>query len=170
MNSRSKNKNMNKLKMLMLALLTAAVINTKAQAADATTSPNGFVSPQCTYGADMLTASYGWNLKFSRSWGRDAYVWPSLIMNGKVTTNPQANDLMVLDAWSGSSVGHVGWVWGRSGGWVCVISTNMKLGTDLFIYGGATFRYAWFWDCGNGSVYCWDNGKNYPLKAFLTKK
>jgi CHAP domain. len=162
--------NMKKLKTLVLALLTmAAVINT-TQAADATTSPNGFKSPECTFAADLLTSSYGWNLKFSRSYGRDAYLWPSLITNGKVTTNPQANDLMVLDAWSGGPVGHVAWVWGRSGGWICVIHTNMRIGTDLFTYGGATFRYAWFWDYGNGSVYCWDNGKTYPLKAFITKK
>ena len=94
----------------------------------------------------------------------------ALLTNGTVTTNPQANDLMVLDAWSGSAVGHVSWVWYRSGGWVRVISTNMKLGTDVLTYGGAVFRAAWFWDYGNGSVYCWENGKTYPLKAFITKK
>lgn len=161
---------MKKLTMLVLALLTMAAVINNTQAAEATVSPNGFKSPECTYGADMLTYSYGWTLKFSRSYGRDAYLWPSLITNGTTTTNPQANDLMVLDAWSGSSVGHVGWVYGRSGGWICVVHTNMKVGTDWFTYGGAMFRYAWFYDLGNGSVYCWDNGKTYPLKAFVTKK
>ncbi len=161
---------MKTLKTLVLALLTMAAVINKTQAAEATVSPNGFISPQCTFAADLLTFSYGWNLKFSRSYGRDAYLWPSLITNGTTTTNPQANDLMVLDAWSGSSVGHVGWVYGRSGAWICVISTNMKVGTDWFTYGGATFRYAWFYDLGNGNVYCWDNAKTYPLKAFLTKK
>ena len=156
--------------MLVLALLTMAAVINKTQAADATVSPNGFVSPQCTYGADMLTSWSGWNLKFSRSYARDAFAWPALVTNGTTTANPQAGDLMVLDAWSGSSVGHVAWVWGRSGGWICVIHTNMKVGTDLPYYGGATFRYAWFWNNGNGSVYCWDNGKTYPLKAFVTKK
>jgi len=77
---------------------------------------------------------------------------------------------VVLDAWSGSSVGHVGWCWYRSGGWVRVISTNMKLGTDVLTYGGAVFRAAWFYDLGNNTVYCWENGKTYPLKAFVTKK
>lgn len=161
---------MKKLKSVMLALLAMAAVVYTTQAAEATVSPNGFYSPQCTYGADMLTDAYGWRLSFSQPYGRDAYVWPSLIINGTVTTNPQANDLMVLDAWAGSSVGHVGWVWYRSGGWVWVISTNMKLGTDVLIYGGATFRAAWFYDLGNNSVYCWDNGKTYPLKAFITRK
>lgn len=160
---------MKQMKTLMLALFTMAAV-IKTQAADATVSPNGFVSPQCTYGADMLTSSYGWNLKFSRSYGRDADLWPSLIINGAITSNPQAGDLMVLDAWSGSSVGHVAWVWYRSGGWVLVIHTNMKIGTDLFTYGGATFRYAWFYSLGNNPVYCWDNGKTYPLKAFITRR
>lgn len=164
-----KNNRMKKLKMLVMALLLAAVID-KTQAADATTSPNGFLSPQCTYGADMLTSSYGWNLKFSRTWGRDAYNWPSLLLNGTATSNPQAGDLMILDSWSGSAVGHVGWCWYRSGGWVRVISTNMKLGTDVLTYGGATFRAAWFYDLGNNTVYCWENGKTYPLKSFLTQR
>lgn len=166
----NRSNNMKTLKMLVLALLTMAAVTNNTQAAEATVSPNGFKSPECTYGADMLTYSYGWTLKFSRSYGRDAYLWPSLITNGTTTTNPQANDLMVLDAWSGSSVGHVGWVYGRSGGWICIVHTNMKVGTDWFTYGGAMFRYAWFYDLGNGSVYCWDNGKTYPLKAFITKK
>lgn len=161
---------MKTLKMLVLALLTMAAVTNNTQAAEATVSPNGFKSLECTYGADMLTSSYGWNLKFSRSYGRDAYLWPSLITNGKTTSTPQVNDLMVLDAWSGSAVGHVGWVYGRYDGWILVIHTNMKVGTDWFSYGGATFRYAWFYDLGNGSVYCWDNGKTYPLKAFVTKK
>lgn len=161
---------MKKLKMLVLTLLTVAAIIHKADAAEVTVSPNGFKSPQCTYGADMLTDSYGWTLKFSRSYGRDAYRWPSLITNGTKTSNPQANDLMVLDAWSGSSVGHVGWVYGRDGDWICVIHTNMRVGTDLVTYGRAKFRYAWFRDLGDGTVQCWDNGKTYPLKAFLTKK
>ena len=128
------------------------------------------MSPQCTYSSDLLADAYGWRLKFSRSYGRDAYSWPALITNATTTTNPQFNDLMVLDAWSGSSVGHVGWVYGRSGGWICVVHTNMKVGTDWFTYGGTMFRYAWFWDYGNSSVYCWDNGKTYPLKSFLHKK
>src|SRR5437660_1120102 len=93
--------NMKKLKMLVLALLIMAAVINNTQAAEATVSPNGFKSPECTYGADMLTYSYGWTLKFSRSYGRDAYLWPSLITNGTTTINPQANDLMVLDAWSG---------------------------------------------------------------------
>ena len=79
-------------KLVVMALLVAAVVN-KTQAAEVTVSPNKFVSPQCTYGADMLTSSYGWNLQFSRSYGRDAYVWPGLITNGAITTNPQSGDL-----------------------------------------------------------------------------
>lgn len=160
---------MKTLKTLMLTVLTAAVIN-NAQAAEATVSPNGFKSPECTFAADLLAYSYGWTLKFSRPDGRDAFLWPNLITNGTRTANPQANDLMVLDAWLGSAVGHVAWVWYRSGGWIRVIHTNMKVGTDVMTYGGAVFRAAWFFDLGNGYVYCWENGKTYPLKAFVTKK
>lgn len=157
---------MKTLQMLVMALLMAAVINT-THAADATVSPNGFISPQCTYGADMLTDAYGWNLKFSRSYGRDAKWWPEMITNGTRTTNPQGGDIMVLDS---SELGHVAWVWYRSGEWVLIVHTNMRVGTDLLTYGGATFRYAWFRYQGKSTVTCWDNGKTYSLKAFVTKR
>ncbi len=160
---------MKKLKELTLALLTMAAVLNKTQAADMTVSPNGFIAPQCTYGADMLTSSYGWDLNFARSYDRDADLWPGLLTNAMPTSNPQSGDLMVLAAWQGSAEGHVAWVWYRSGNWVCVIHTNMKIGTELMTYGGATFRFAWFRALGNGSVYCWDNGNTYALETFLTK-
>ena len=170
MGFRWEKESMKKLQTLVLALLTVAATH-NTLAAEATVSPNGFKSPECTYGADMLTSSYGWLLKFSQSYGRDAKLWPALITNGAQTTNPQAGALMVLDAWDTNPAGHVAWVWGRSGYWTCVLHTNMKVGTDYFTYGGATFRYAWFYFYpGWTSVYCNDNGKWYPLKAFVTKK
>ncbi len=161
---------MKKLTTLVLALLTLAATH-KSLATDATVSPNGFYSPQCTYGCDMLTSSYGWLLKFSVNSGRDARLWPSLIVNGSLTSNPQAGDIMALDAWDTNPDGHVGWVWYRQGYWVRIIHTHMLAGQDQFTYGGATFRAAWFYYVpGWTSVYCYDNGKWYPLKAFVTKK
>jgi hypothetical protein len=168
--SRWEKDSMKKVRMLVLALLTIAAINT-AKATDATVSPNGFKSPECTFGADTLTSWFGWNLKFSQSYGRDAKLWPSLLTNGARTTNPQEGCLMVLDGWDLNPSGHVAWVWGRQGYWTCVLHTNMKVGTDYFTYGGASFRYCWFYYYpGWTSVYCGDNGKWYPLRAFVTKK
>jgi len=47
----------------------------------------------------------------------------------------------------------------------------MKVGPDYFSYGGATFRYAWFYYYpGSTSVYCNENGRWYSLKSFLRKK
>ena len=62
------------------------------------------------------------------------------------------------------------WVWDRDGEWVLVVHTNMRVGTDVLTYGGAKFRYAWFRYQGKNTVTCWDNGKTYPLKAFVTKR
>ena len=160
-----------KLNILLLALLTtAAVINT-ASATDTTISPNGFKSPECTFGADTLTSWLGWNLKFSQNYGRDAKTWPTLLLNAAATTNPQEGDLMALDGWDTNPSGHVAWVYGRQGYWVLVLHTNMRVGTDYFTYANAVFRYTWvYYYPGWNSVYFGDNGKWYPLKTFLTKK
>ena len=161
---------MTTIKSTMLALLTMAAVINAAQGAESTVSPNGFKSPECTYGVDMLTAADGWNLQFSQSSGRDARKWNTVISNGSVTTDPQAGDVMVLGAWDGNSFGHVAWLWGRWGEYVLVIHTNMRIGTDFFAYGGATFRYAWFRYTGGRQIVCLDNGKTYPLTAFIHER
>ncbi len=162
---------MKKLQTLVLALLTFAAVINSSHAADATVSPNGFKSPECTWSTDLLTSSYGWPLKFSVTSGRDAKRWPSQITNGNLTTNPQAGDLMVLDGWDTNPYGHVAWVWYREGNWVLVLHTNMRVGQDQFTYANVPFRAAWvYYSPGWTSVYFDANKKWYALKGFVTKK
>ena len=81
---------------------------------------------------------------------------------------------MVLNSWSNNPYGHVAWVYAvypdGDDDWVLIIHTNMKVGTPLFTHGGATFKSAWFKYSGGSQVYCWDNDKNYALKAFIKKR
>lgn len=71
-------------------------------------SPNGFVYPQCTWGADVLTYGDGWRLRFSNKRPRNAINWPnsSFLLNARIST-PTVGGLMVLN---NSASGHVAWI------------------------------------------------------------
>jgi len=142
-------------------------------------SLNGFEAPQCTWGVDMLTYSFGWELDFSQAWGRDARLWPELLENGGSTSRPNRGDILVLDGWDQNSYGHVAWVWyveqdtqsGYGGYYTLVIHTNWRAGSDLFEYQNTMFRYSWFYFCRDwDDVYCFDSKKWYPLAAILREQ
>ena len=160
-------------------LLHGALVPHEAVAADPNAkSPNGFLSPQCTFGVDWICRWNGWDLKFSRSWGRDADVWPSVLTNGYNKFRPGPRDIMVLRASKkhGLPVGHVAVVASSKvdtkytdGRMILVVyHTNFSAGQSLGKFGGATFRSSRFWYYPNKSeVYCLDTQKWYPLRAFI---
>ncbi len=99
------------------------------------TSPNGFVKPQCTWGADWNAEWSGWRLKFSANSGRDAWKWWTMVTNagGKGAT-PQANSVLVFKKSSEggpSSVGHVGWVKSVSGASLVLSHSNFPVNSGL---------------------------------------
>lgn len=102
--------------LMVLACAAVAAFTTEAVAQRAT-SPNGFVSPQCTWKADWNAADRGWRLQFSQSGGRDAWKWWTIISNAERSSAPRVDSIGVIhnarNGGEGDS-GHVFWVKSRT--------------------------------------------------------
>lgn len=103
-------------KVIVLGLAALALLPNLASAQG--TSPHGFYAPQCTWSADWNAWWRGWNLQFSRNWGRDAYLWWDLVQNAQRGFWPRTNAILVVhnsaNGGIGGTAGHVLYVTGAS--------------------------------------------------------
>ena len=81
------------------------------------TSPNKLLEPQCTWFVDIKANESGRRLVFSRTWGRDARLWPELLVGIQCANGPQVNCIAVFDSLntppsetSPAGAGHVAWI------------------------------------------------------------
>lgn len=138
-------------KLAFAALAGLAIIPSQAPAQG--TSPHNFYAPQCTWSADWNAWWSGWNLQFSRNWGRDAYLWWDLVRGVGRGFWPAFNSIMVIhnsaNGGVGGSAGHVVWVrgaWFWSGQyWILGRHSNWPNGSGM--------RDDWFiWRHTDGKV------------------
>ncbi|TLM65377.1 MAG: CHAP domain-containing protein [Deltaproteobacteria bacterium] len=81
-----------------------------------TVKSNPLPAGECTWLVDGLADRMGWDLIFSRKYGRDACLWyaENLVTNAKRGTIGYPGDIMVFNSGLFSSVGHVAYVVGKS--------------------------------------------------------
>lgn len=101
---------------------------------------NSFPKGQCTWYAFERSLEFGRRIHFSRSYGRDAKNWPSLV-SGRITQSPVPGSLMILAGWKGNEYGHVAYVESVAGSNRWTIShANMGAGTIFANLDGIDIR------------------------------
>lgn len=91
------------------------------------TSPNGFVYPQCTYTADLESFKFlGRKLPFNVTSGRDAKNWRSQLPSLPQSLVAKAYSIGV---YAGGDKGHVIWVGNIANGFAQVTDSNAPLGS-----------------------------------------
>lgn len=135
-------------------------------------SPNTFPSGQCTWYADGRAYETGWRLKFSVNSGRDARLWPNVLLNGACAVGPQAGTIMVLDGWSANPYGHVAYIESvQAGGKWTVTHANWGTGTvDRYISGYPIRKTQFEFVPGSSTkVRVVGGSTSYPLREFIIR-
>jgi len=121
-----------KLKLALTAALalvfvsSAAYVTIKAMAPKK--SPHGFRPPQCTWWVDNRCAQDGWILNFKQDHGRDACLWPTLLVNGTKIPTPKPGCIAAFAPWPGGPVGHVAFVESVDGDAFTISHANYAVG------------------------------------------
>jgi hypothetical protein len=134
-----------------------------------TSSPNGFVAPQCTWYTDIRCSEAGWRLKFSRNWGRDAALWYGLVTNGGCAVGPRASTIMVLGSWPENPAGHVAYVESVGNGRWVVSHSNWRTGNWVRTINNVPIRQTTFeFVPGNPNrVRTVGSTNSYPIRGFI---
>ena len=134
-------------------------------------SPNGFPKGQCTWYVDGRVYKDGWKLKFTQSYGRNAYKWWDMVTNANKGQLGLHGDILVLNKWGSNPYGHVAYVESSTSGkkWN-VTQANWKSGNPLKYIEGYPIYTGSFKKVATGKVNFNGGSSTYPLRGFLYKK
>jgi surface antigen len=154
----------------VLSLSLAVLLATAVCAQQPNFSPNRFPQGQCTWYADGRAAEAAWRLRFSRAWGRDARVWPDLIVNG-VCVGVRRNAILVLNSRNTpGGAGHVAWVESvQQGGRFTVTHANFASGRIVRWIAGVPIRATQFEFAGPGRVRVVGGNTTYDVRTFIAR-
>lgn len=135
-------------------------------------SPNGFPPGQCTWAADGYANQSGWLLKFSQSYGRDAWKWWDLVTNANQGQLGYPGDILVLNKSKTLPYGHLFYIEktldvGKK--WVG-LHANWAVGDYVTTICGYTIRRVTIEKKSNGEVTVGGGKTTYPIRGFLYKK